>query len=194
MKNVITGASRIRVHELNEIVPGLSERTQTFRYVCDLEKLTVAAVELALKKAGVAIPAGNDTIGIYIGIDDAIEEIKNEFLRNILKEGLLGASPLLFPFTSPNALAAQASIIFDIRGESIVMPCRGSMKEIAYYADDRVFEGPMKMAVAGSISLPEERAAGDRHDYEARFLLIERFEGARERGALTCEKAKGPFA
>jgi hypothetical protein len=193
MKTVITGTSHVRVHELNEIAPGLSGRTRAFRYVCDLERLTVAAVELVLKAAGISIPVGKETIGIYIGIDDAVEEIKNEFLRNIMKEGLLGASPLLFPFTSPNALAAQASILFDIRGESIVMPCRGSMKEIARYASERVCEGPMKMGITGGIFLPDERTTEDRINYEARFFMIESLESARERGAGTCEQETGLF-
>lgn len=187
MKNVITGVSIIRINELNEIVPDLSERTQTFRYVCGLERLTVVAVELVLREAGITIPVGKDTVGIYIGIDDAIEDVKNEYLRNIIEEGLLGASPLLFPFTSPNALAAQATIVFDIRGESIVMPCKGSMKNIAEYADERVSEGPMKMAITGSIFSPEETSTEDRNNYEARFYVIESPESARERGAQTYE-------
>jgi hypothetical protein len=188
MKNVITGVSSIRMNELNEIMPDLSERTQTFRYVCGLERLTVAAVELVLREAGITIPVGKDSVGIYIGIDDAIEDVKNEYLRNIIEEGLLGASPLLFPFTSPNALAAQATIVFDIRGESIVMPCKGSMKNIAEYADERVSEGYMKMAIAGSIFLPQEKSSGGRNNYEARFYMIESPESARGRGARTCEK------
>ena len=110
MINIVTGASNINTNDLSKIVPDLSERTKTFRFVCELEKLTVAAVELVLGEAGVDFPVGKETIGIYIGIDDAIEEVKNEHLGNIIKEGLLGASPLLFPFTSPNALAAQATI------------------------------------------------------------------------------------
>lgn len=188
MKNVITGVSRIRIHELDDIMPDLSERTQALRYVCELERLTVYAVELVLKEAGIKIPVEKDTIGIYIAIDDTIEDIKNEYLRNIIGEGLLGASPLLFPFTSPNALAAQATIVFDIRGESIVMPCRESMKNIAEYADDRVSQGCMEMAITGGIFSPEEKSAGSRKNYETRFYLIESTESARGRGVRTYEK------
>ncbi|KPK02385.1 MAG: hypothetical protein AMK71_02445 [Nitrospira bacterium SG8_35_4] len=194
MKNVITGVSRIRMNALNEVMADLSERTQAFRSVCDLERLTVAAVELVLKEAGILIPVGKDTVGIYIGIDDAIEEIKNEYLRNIVEEGLLGASPLLFPFTSPNALAAQATIVFDIRGESIVMPCRGSMKNIAAYADERVCEGSMKMAITGSIFSLEKAAPGDRQNHEASFYVIESAESATSRGARTYENETELFA
>jgi len=193
MKNVITGVSSIRIHELDEIVPDLSMKTQTFRFVCDLERLAVAAVELVLKEAGITIPVGKDTVGIYFGVDDAIEDIKNEYLRNIIQEGLLGASPLLFPFTSPNALAAQAAIVCDIRGESIVMPCRGSMKNIAAYADECVSKGWMVMAIAGGILSTKENAVEDRVNYEARFYMIERPESARERGAHTYEKETEPF-
>lgn len=193
MKNVITGASAVSTSELHEIMPALSERTLAFRFVCDLERLTVAAVELVLKEAGIAAPVGKETIGIYIGIDDVIEEVKNEYLRNIIEEGLLGASPLLFPFTSPNALAAQATILFDLRGESIVMPYRESMKTIAEYADDRISAGIMKMAVVGGIFSSGGEPAAHRQGAAARFYMIETAENARDRGVRTYHKEMEPF-
>jgi hypothetical protein len=194
MKNIVSGASSICMNDLSRIVPDLSERTKALRFVCELEKLTVAAVELVLGEAGVDVPVGKETLGIYIGIDDAIEEIKNEHLGNIIKEGLLGASPLLFPFTSPNALAAQATIVFDIRGESVVMPIKGSMKSIIEYADACVADGYMEMAIAGAIFSTGEQSAGTTDNYEGRFYMIESPESAGNRGAGICENVPEIFA
>ena len=64
MRNVITGVSSICTHELNEIMSTLSEKTRTFRFVHDLEMLTVASIELLLRDAGVTIPVGKNNIGV----------------------------------------------------------------------------------------------------------------------------------
>jgi len=187
MKSVITGVSTVCMHELDAVMTVLSEKTRSLRYICDLEKLTIAAVERLLNHAGIIVPVGTDTIGIYIGIDDSIEDVKNEYLQKIIEEGLLGASPLLFPFTSPNAVAAQATIVFDIRGESVVMPCKGSIRHIVEYADERVSEGPMKMAIAGTIFSTGKAKGEAKSDHEARFYLLEDPENAKTRGVRTYE-------
>ena len=93
MNNVITGKCRINADQLDEVMEMLSERTRSFRFVHDLEKFTVAAIELLLQDAGIQVPAGTEDIALYLGIDNAVEDIKNEFWENIVQDGILGASP-----------------------------------------------------------------------------------------------------
>lgn len=183
MKNVITGKSCFNISELDEVMVTLSERTRSFRFVHDLEKFTVAAIEFLLRDAGIPIPAGTEDIALYLGIDNAIEDIKNEFWGNIVKDGILGASPLLFPFTSPNALAAQATIVLDLRGESVVSPVKGSIDSIIEYADECMSENYISMAIAGGITSPDMQSDDGAPDYQADFFFIENPESARNRGA-----------
>ena len=183
MNNVITGVSRINKSELNEVIATLSERTKSFRFVHDLEKFTIAAIELLLKDANINIPVGNDSIALYIGIDNAIEDIKNEFLENIIEDGILGASPLLFPFTSPNALAAQATIIFDLRGESLLFPIKGPIESVIEYADECISGNYINMAIAGGVTSPDEKSTDGLHNYHAEFFMLENPDSARIRNA-----------
>lgn len=179
---------------MNEIAPTLGDASREVRYVHELEKLTVFAVELLLKDAKVDIPAGRDDIGIYLGIDDSIEDIKDEFFTNILKDGMLGTSPLLFPFTSPNSLTAQASIVFDIRGESILMPLEGKGGQAVEYADECVSGNYTKMAVAGSIKKLNSGTDNELTEYEARLYFLERPESAETRGARVYSTVPEVFA
>ena len=181
MKNVITGISRINITELDEVMETLSERTRSFRFVHDLERLTIAAIEILLKDAGINYPVSDDSIALYLGIDNAIEDIKDEFFSNILKEGLLGSSPLLFPFTSPNALAAQATIVFDLRGESVVIPVRDSINSVIEYADECISGEYVNMAIAGGIIAEGERSPDGLHNYKASFFMIENHGSAESR-------------
>ncbi len=183
MKNVITGASSIDKDEVAGIIATLSNKVKNFRFVNDLERLTIVAIDLLLKSSGIQVPVGKDNIGIYIGIDDVIEDIKDEFLGGVIKDGLLGASPIQFPFTSPNALAAQATIVFDIRGESVVMPIRDSILSVITYADECISGRYMDMAIAGGVVVKGEKTGNYSNDYKANFYMIENLESANARGA-----------
>lgn len=183
MRNVITGKSRLEKGKLDEVFETLSERTRTFRFVHDLERVTVSAVELLLRDAGIHFPVADDSIGLYLGIDNAIEDIKDEFFHNVLKDGLIGASPLLFPFTSPNALAAQATIAFDLRGESVVLPVSTSLNSAVEYADECIAAGHVHMAIAGGVISAGEKSEDGLHDYRADFIMIESPASAGKRGA-----------
>lgn len=173
MRNVITGRSRLQKNRLDEVFETLSERTRTFRFVHDLERLTVAAIEILLKDAEINFPVADDSIALYLGIDNSIEDIKDEFFRNVLRDGLLGASPLLFPFTSPNALAAQATIVFDLRGESVVLPVGSSIDGVIAYADECIAAGHAHMAIAGGVVASGKKSEDGLHDYRASFVMLE---------------------
>ncbi|RJQ51664.1 MAG: hypothetical protein C4526_09470 [Nitrospiraceae bacterium] len=177
MKPVVTGRSVLTSRETGPELDKLIGRLKQVRFVHDLELLTVVSVGKLLDEAGIIYPAGNPGLSIYIGIDDAVEDIKDEYFNNILKEGMMGASPLLFPYTSPNALAAQASIAFDIRGESITVSVKDFCRDVIKYAVDCIVQGYTIMAVAGLISISPDDA------YSAEFLLIENRNSALRRGA-----------
>jgi len=187
MKSVITGISRLKINELDEVTAAMSDRTGSFRYVHDLEKLTVAAIELLLRDAAIDYPVGKDTIGLYLGIDNAVEDIKNEFFENIVREGVLGASPLIFPFTSPNALAAQATILFDLRGESAVFPVRDSIETVIEYADECISGDLIQMAIAGGITVIDDQSTDGVHNYQAVFYFLENPDSAKDRGVRIYE-------
>ena len=80
----------------------------------------------ALRLAGVRTPLGTEEIGVALGVEEGIDGIKAQYYREILKDGPLGASPIVFPLTTPNTVAARISIALDLRGENVTM-CGGTL-------------------------------------------------------------------
>jgi|GEM_PF-1467423 len=183
MSIVVTGISKLTNAEAERIINKFITGIKPIRIVNALEQLTIAAVGSVLDNAGVAFPVGTSSIGIYIEIDDAIEDIKDEYFNNILNEGTMGVSPLLFPYTSPNALAAQVSIAFDIRGESITMPINHSCSNVIEYAAECVAGKYISSAIAGRIILNDRSSAVEGGKYVAEFFLLEKLDIAVKRGA-----------
>lgn len=180
MKAVITGKSNILS---GSTVAPLQGITCNFRFITGIERLVITAVGLAFDDAGIYYPVGNNNTGIYTGIDDSIEDIKDEYFKAILSDGMLGASPLLFPFTSPNALTAQASIVFDLRGESFTAAIKKSCRDVIQYATDCVASGNTVIAVAGGILLEDNTFTLEQGRYRAEYYVIENIESALKRGA-----------
>jgi hypothetical protein len=96
------------------------------RLVHPIEEVAVLAAHDALAAAGVTMPVGGEDIGIALGVEEGIDGLKAEYYRGILKDGPLGASPIVFPFTTPNTVAARISILLDLRGENLTL-CGGSL-------------------------------------------------------------------
>lgn len=183
---VITGLSKLSTYDLNKSDSQINEQINHMRFIHDLEKLVVTSIGLTLYNAGLPLRVGNDEISVYVGIDNSIEDIKTEYFNNILSEGILGASPILFPFTSPNALTAQATIAFDIRGESITFPMQRTPKDIIEYAMDCIVGRYTKMAIAGGVTLDRSQASYSEAikcpPYKAEFFFLETMESATARG------------
>lgn len=91
-----------------------------------IEETTFVAATEALARAGVAAPVGGDGVGIALGVEEGIDGIKARYYQGVLRDGPLGASPLAFPLTTPNTVAARISILLDLRGESLTV-CGGSL-------------------------------------------------------------------
>lgn len=187
MKIVITGKSKISSKNADEVLDRFSVQIKQLRLVNHLEILTIAAVGNVLEDAGISFPVGDSNIGVYIGIDEAVEDIKDEYLENILREGILGVSPLLFPFTSPNALTAQATIAFDIRGESITMPVKNSFGNVIKYAAECIWGKHVRMAIAGGVMIKNRTLSPKEGRYVAEMFFLEELNSAENRGAMIYE-------
>lgn len=111
---------------LSAALDALSSRGRRFRLLHPIEEATFLAAFDALSLAGRAAPAGCDRTGIALGVDEGIDGIKASHFLAVAREGPTGASPLHFPLTAPNAVAAQLSIALDLRGESITF-CGGPL-------------------------------------------------------------------
>jgi 3-oxoacyl-(acyl-carrier-protein) synthase len=183
MRAAITGTSMLSSKDAERALAGIISRIRPLRLVTDLEQLAVAALAGALDDAGIAFPAGTADIGIYLGIDDAVEDIKDIYFNGILNEGLVGASPLLFPYTTPNALTAQLSIAFDMRGESITMPLTHSAVDVLQYSAECVAQGHAVMAVTGVIAVRDKALSSEMGRYTAEFFIVEDAGSAASRGA-----------
>ncbi len=184
MKAVITGRCKLSSRDVEAALTRLAAGFRQVRFVHSLEKLTVAAAGLVLDSAGLRGPCGKSDIGIFIGIDNSIEDLKDQFFSAILDQGMLGASPMVFPFTSPNSLAARVSIVYDIRGESITIPINHSGADVIKYATDCIEGKYIKMAVAGLITMKHMALSAEEGRYEAEFYFLEDDKSARERNAV----------
>ncbi|OOP57161.1 MAG: hypothetical protein AYP45_05095 [Candidatus Brocadia carolinensis] len=174
MKPVITGVSKISSNNIESVTSGLHDSIRQMRFVNSMEQLTVIAVGILLNDAKIGIPIGNASVSLFVGIDDSIEDIKNEYFEGILNEGILGASPLLFPYTTPNSLAAQVSIAFDIRGENITIPIKHSYRDVIEYAIECITGKYTGTAIAGGIRVQDRSLSVGEGRYVAEFFFTRR--------------------
>ncbi|MBF0553003.1 MAG: hypothetical protein HQK96_00430 [Nitrospirae bacterium] len=162
---------------IEETLNSIRQRTGKTRFIHDIEKSAVTAVSFALDDAGIAFPSGRDDIGLFMGIDDSVEDVKDDFFMGVLGNGIYGASPLMFPFTSPNAFSAQITIVFDIRGECVLTPVNYSCEDVIEYAAMCIRNGYTKTAVSGGV------LSRGTNVYEAEFFVLEDAQAAKDRGA-----------
>ncbi len=111
---------------LSTALSALPQGGSPVRLFHPIEKMAFLAGYDALSLAGVALPVGGDGIGIALGVDEGIDGIKARYYQAVLSDGPLGASPMAFPFTTPNTIAARLCILLDLRGESLTV-CGGSL-------------------------------------------------------------------
>lgn len=129
---------------------GKIEGVRRVKTVIRSEELLLSAISEALKN----LPAGClRPEGIATGVDNAIDSCKAEFYNEFLKDGPRGVSPLIFPYTSPNALAAQATIAFGLRGIDMTIASGeiSFLKAIAY-AHDLIKNRVIGSIVVGGVS------------------------------------------
>jgi len=111
---------------LSEALSAVSRERPPVRLFHSIEEVAFLAAHEALAPSGIRMPLGRDDIGIALGIEEGIDGIKARYYRGLLADGPLGASPIAFPFTAPNTIAARISILLDLRGESFTV-CGGCL-------------------------------------------------------------------
>ena len=133
--------------------PAHIETLKPVKTVLKAEELSLAAVSAAMRQIrNLELDAG-----IVFGIDNSIDRCKAEFFKGLLAEGPIGASPLLFPYTSHNAITAQATIAFGIKGEDItIVSGAASFLKAVGYGFELLHRGIMNAVIAGGVS--ENRA------------------------------------
>ena len=172
MKIAVTGLGLIEDIDKKEPID-FSELPGQIRTVLRIEELVLYAVKEAIKDAKLSIAKDPTSIGIVLGVDEGIDECKNDFFKGLLADGLENLSPLLFPFTAPNAITARVSIVFSIRGENITFAdgCLSSGKAMAYAIDILKLK-KAKAVITGGVT----------HNYAA-IVVLEDFEIADKRNA-----------
>ena len=121
-----------------------------------IEEMAFLAACEALSLGGVALHVGGEGIGIALGVDEGIDGIKARYYHGVLRDGPLGASPMAFPLTAPNTVAARISILLDLRGESLTV-CGGSLSgaQAIGLAMEAVLEGRSTGVLAGGATSVE---------------------------------------
>lgn len=182
MDPVLTGKYFSTSNNTEYAINRLTDRIKQVRFLTEIDRMAVAGIAGVLDDAMIHFPVGNSDISLILGVDDCIENIKDDYFNNILNDGLLGASPLLFPFTSPNVLSAQICIAFDIRGESLTIPIKTSNKDVVEYAIECLNGKYSRIIIAGCIMLNTKKISLEEGDYKAEFFIIEGSESASDRG------------
>jgi len=118
--------------------------------------MAVLAAHEALCRSGISMPYRGDDLGVVLGLEEGIDGIKMRYYQGVLQDGPVGASPLTFPLTTPNTIAARISILFDLRGETFTVG-GGSVSgaQAVGLAVQALREGRVAMALAGGVTCVE---------------------------------------
>lgn len=141
---------------LRKEAPASIETIRSVKTVIKAEELALAAASMALRQAGLD---NLENSAVVFGIDNAIDGCKAEFFKGLLQDGPIGASPLLFPYTSSNAITAQVTIAFGIKGEDITITGGAlSFLKAICYGLELLNRGVIQSAIIGGVSENEAMA------------------------------------
>ena len=114
-------------------------------------KIVVSAVRLAIEDSGLDLKEEDSSrIGISIGTGLGSSDTVDQFFRSLLKEGPLGAAPLLFQTAVPNAITSHCAIEYGIKGVNITFSHKESSTEMAMtFAYHLLKEGRVDVILAG---------------------------------------------
>jgi 3-oxoacyl-[acyl-carrier-protein] synthase II len=114
-------------------------------------KIVVSAVRLGIDDSGLSLMEEDSSrIGISIGTGLGSSDTVDQFFRSLLKEGPLGAAPLLFQTAVPNAITSHCAIEYGIKGVNITFSHKESSTEMAMtFAYHLLKEGRADVVFAG---------------------------------------------
>jgi len=114
-------------------------------------KIVVSAVCLAINDSGLDLKEEDSSrTGISIGTGLGSSDTVDQFFRSLLKEGPLGAAPLLFQTAVPNAITSHCAIEYGIKGVNITFSHKESSTEMAMaFAYHLLKEGRADVIFAG---------------------------------------------
>jgi 3-oxoacyl-[acyl-carrier-protein] synthase II len=163
-----------------------------------VSQLTVGAARLALADAGIA-DAGE--AGLIVGTELGDLRTTLAFADGYLRGGPGGLSPLLFPSTVMNAMAASTTIAVAARGMALTLNASAVAGQLAVArAVAAVGAGRLDMALAGGVDevapavrriLAEVGAAHDLRGEGATFVVVEAEDRAVARGARVLGEIRG---
>ena len=161
-------------------------------------QLTVGAARLALADAG--LEPGRD-LGLVVGTEFGDLRSTIEFVDGYLERGPVGLSPLLFPNTVMNTMAAATAIAVTAREVSLTLNAPTVAGELAVArAAALVRAGRAPAALAGGVdqlapvlleALAELGAGADARAEGAGFVVLEPLDAARARGARVLGEIAG---
>jgi 3-oxoacyl-[acyl-carrier-protein] synthase II len=114
-------------------------------------KVMVSAVKMALDDSGLDFSKENThRMGISIGTGLGSSDTVDQFYRTLLKEGPVGAQPLLFQTAVPNAITSHCAIEYGIKGVNITFSHKETSSEMAIvYACHLLREGRVDVILTG---------------------------------------------
>ena len=114
-------------------------------------KIVVSSVRLAIEDSGLSLKdEDSGRIGISIGTGLGSSDTVDQFFRSLLKDGPLGAAPLLFQTAVPNAITSHCAIEYGIKGVNITFSHKESSTEMAMtFAYHLLKEGRADVIFAG---------------------------------------------
>lgn len=150
-------AAEDRVGRLRAVLAALSPGGPPVRVFHAIEEMAILAAHDALSRSGISMPYRGDDLGVALGVEEGIDGIKARYYQGVLQDGPVGASPLTFPLTTPNTIAARISILFDLRGETFTV-AGGSVSgaQAMGLAVQALREGRVAMALAGGVTCAEQ--------------------------------------
>jgi len=114
-------------------------------------KIVVSAVRLAIDDSSLNLKEEDSSrMGISIGTGLGSSDTVDQFFRSLLKEGPIGAAPLLFQTAVPNAITSHCAIEYGIKGVNITFSHKESSTEMAMtFAYHLLKEGKVNVIFAG---------------------------------------------